>query len=66
MKPTGMQGWNIVVDTNIIFSFLMTRNPTISSMLRYIIKEHHLLLSTYIVEELQEKIAGYAGLNRYL
>ena len=57
MKPTGMQGWSIVVDTNIIFSFLMTGSPTISAVLRYIIKEHHLLLSTYIVEELQEKIA---------
>ena len=57
MKPTGMQGWDIVVDTNIIFSFLMTGNPTISAVLRYIIKEHHLLLSSYIVEELQEKIA---------
>ena len=57
MNPTTMRGWKIVVDTNVIFSLIHTQSPTIKAIILYILDEHHLLLPSYVIKELKEKVA---------
>lgn len=56
MNQANMYGWKIMVDTNILFSFLRSPNSKIAKIIRYILRNHYLLLSDYIVNELKEKV----------
>ena len=56
MSQSTMYGWKIMVDTNIIFSFLRSEDSKIAAIIRYILRNHHLLLTDYIIDELKEKV----------
>lgn len=47
----------IMLDTNILVSAFVFRSRKIYAMINYIIKNHELVLSSYIVDELKDVVA---------
>ena len=44
----------IMIDTNILVSALMFPGQTIDNMMKKITSEHHLILSSYVIDELMD------------
>ena len=55
MSRTTMYGWKIMVDTNVIFSFIHSKSKKITAIIQYILDYHHLLMPAYVVRELNER-----------
>jgi len=47
----------VMLDTNILISAVVLKSVTLNKMLKIIIKEHKLVLSSYVIEELKEVVA---------
>jgi putative PIN family toxin of toxin-antitoxin system len=47
----------VMLDTNILISAVVLKSVTLNKMPKIIIKEHKLVLSSYVIEELKEVVA---------
>ena len=51
-----MRNLRIMLDTNILISVLLFPSERMNQMMDYIFKNHELVLSSYVVEELKDVV----------
>jgi predicted nucleic acid-binding protein len=47
----------VMLDTNVLISVIVLKSKTLNIMLECIVREHKLVLSSYVIEELKEVVS---------